>query len=73
MCRNYLSSHKNEIDNFFDLYFNEPKLNIPKKFKLQFTYLEIFQKGKIKNYNLRNNVYDKFKNINNMCILTNQY
>ena len=73
LCRHYLLTHKNEIDFFFATYFNGPKLNIPNKFNLKFTYLEIVQKEKTFNYNLRNNIYEKFQNINYMCILTDNY
>ena len=73
LCRYYLSTHNNEIDVYFATYFNGPKLNIPNKFNLKFTYLEILQNEKTFNYNLRNNIYDHFQNINYMCILTDNY
>ena len=72
-CRKYLSRHASEIDQFFTNYYNGPKLDFPKKFKLNFTYFEIFQKENVFNFNLRNNLYDKFQNINHICILTDHY
>ena len=50
------------------------KLNFPKKFNLEFTFFEIFQEERFHFYlNLRNNVFEKFKNINHICILADNF
>ena len=72
-CRTYFINYKKEIEDFFATYYKGPKMNLPKKFNLDFNYCEIFQTENKLNHNLRNNIYEKFKNINNICILALEY
>ena len=74
-CSLFFKDNEIEIEHFLSTLYNGPNLNIPAKFNLQYEYSEIFdvkKKSLIFNLNLRNNVYEKFRNINSLCILTDK-
>ena len=66
-CRHLFRIKAIDIENFFETHFNGPKLDFPKKFNLQFTYYEVFEEKNKFNFNLRNNIFDKFQKINHIC------
>ena len=71
-CKMFSIHHEKEIKKYFATHFKGPECNFPKKFNLNFNYSDILTSENKFNFNLRNNVFDKFITINSLCILTDK-